>query len=129
MRVGIRPESANDPAVLEMLKCKSIQLIQVLTANGIALYDDCVYLWIKQLPDGRLFPKIQIDVVYGQELEYEFNIDGDYQNVRFKAFISQQTGRLKRNDIQKEQAHPILIQIDDIVQSHIVHSNDNDETD
>lgn len=113
MNVQIRPESADKPELLEMLKYSVTNMIKTLYANGIILQDNSVKIWIKEFNGHRYFPKIEFDA-NGQELQYDMTNDGMIREVHFKSFIHQQ-GKTKRHDINKQNAHSLLQEIDDIL--------------
>lgn len=113
MNVIIRSESAHRDDLMDMLKNKTIQIIQCLQNNNIMLPDNSIKIWIKQFADTQFYPKIEIDVD-NQELQYDVNHDGSIGEAHFKTFVK--NGSVyNRVDIDKMQAAPLLIRIDNLI--------------
>lgn len=113
MNILIRPESANRPDLMQMLKYTSAQMVLNIQNAGLTLPDGSVKIWIKEFSDTKLFPKVEFDH-NGQELQYDLSHDGEIQEVHFKTFITKD-GKRQRHDISKMNADPVLIRIDNII--------------
>ena len=116
MKVMIRPESAKEPKIMNMLQQTATRMINILYANGIELSDNSMKVWIKEF-DGRYYPKIEIDS-YDQELQYDLNADGEILETHFKSFKHTKSYH-KRVDLCKEEAHPVLAKIDTLLRPSI----------
>ncbi len=113
MNVVIRPESAQNPDLMTILKRTTEAIINKLAANNIHLADNSIKIWIKQFDETKFFPKIEFDY-NGEELQYDLNLDGTIREAHFKSFVHTPKG-VKRKDLEKEQANPFLINIDNCV--------------
>lgn len=113
MNVLIRPESADNQQIMQALQFKTTQILTLLHNKGINLPDNSVKIWIKEFSPTKLFPKIEFDV-NGQELQYDLTHDGEIQEAHFKSFI-RKNNKTVRHDIEKINADPLLIRIDNIV--------------
>ena len=122
MNVIIRPESATDrPDLMEMLKYTTTQIIITLYNNGVYLPDNSVRIWIKHFSGDKYYPKIEFDITH-EELQYDITHDGKIKESHFKSFNRTSTG-MRRADIGKEFAHPLLQQIDDIITEKIINAD------
>lgn len=113
MNVLIRPESANRPDLMQMLKFTTTQMILKLNSHGVTLPDNSVKIWIKEFSETKLFPKVEFDYE-GQELQYDLTHDGAIREAHFKSFVKR-NGSTVRHDIDKMAANPMLIRIDNII--------------
>ncbi len=113
MQIMIRPESADDPKLMPMLKFHSKEMVAKLLASGIEIPEGTVKIWIKRHRTGRMFPKVEFDAC-GQELQYDLTPEGEIKETHFKAFDNV-AGPIIRRNIDKSKAHPVLRQIDDIL--------------
>lgn len=109
----IRPQSADDPVLMPMLRYQAAQMVSILTAHDIDVPDGSVKIWLKPHRSGRLFPKIEFDAC-GQELQYDISPEGEIKEAHFKAFNTN-AGPIVRQNIDKTDAHPVLRQIDDVL--------------
>jgi hypothetical protein len=116
MRVLIKPASANHPDLMAKLQCITVSIINNLYKSGIWLPDDSINIWVKQYDENRVYLKIEFHVAINEELEYDLNKDGELNEVHFKSFAKQPNGKIKRCDHDKQDAHPLLAKIDDIIQ-------------
>lgn len=117
MNVLIRPETANRPDLMQMLQYRTTQILTLLHNKGVTLPNNSVKIWIKEFSENKLFPKIEFDI-NGQEMQYDLDHEGNIQEVHFKSFI-RQNGRTFRHDIDKTEADPLLIRIDNIVRYNV----------
>ena len=116
--IRTRPDTVNIPEVLEMLRFQASRMVVVLDYYGINLRDGAVCIWIKQFNynNGQIdyYPKIEFDY-NGQELQYDIDINtGRIKETYFKYFEHVGYG-VRRADIMKENADPLLQKIDDIL--------------
>lgn len=114
MTIFIRPQSANNPQMMQMLKYHAMRMVNILTAHGVDIPDGTVKIWLKEHRSGKLFPKIEFDAC-GQELQYDITNEGDIKETHFKAF-STYAGPVMRQNLEKEEANLALQQIDTILQ-------------
>lgn len=112
MNVQIRQSTADNSVLMDMLKRTATELLTTLHNNGINFDNNSVKIWIKEY-NKKLFPKIEFDV-QGEELQYDLTHDGAIREAHFKTFIHTNHGT-KRKDLEKKNANPLLIRIDNIL--------------
>lgn len=110
--VTVRSENKGTDDMIAMLQTKAIEMICKLRENGIKLKPNAVKIWVKNF-GNNFYPKIEFDVD-SQELQYDMRLNGTINEVHFKTFVTV-GDKTKRVDVLKENAHPILIAIDSII--------------
>ena len=113
MKIGIRPESANNPTLMIMLKRKTALMLDVLHANGIDLPDKAVKIWIKEFGADKYFPKIEFDH-NNQELQYDLTHEGEIREAHFKSFVKTDN-KTQRRDLDRKDADALLVRIDTLL--------------
>ena len=112
MEVIIRPETAKQDSLINMLQFEVTKMINKLQRFGYPLADRSVKIWVKEY-NSNFYPKIEFDV-QGQELQYDMTPDGEINEAHFKQFVKNE-GKTYRQDLNKENADPLLIRLDNII--------------
>ena len=117
--VKIRPYSATNEPIMNMLKCVTENTIRYLMSNDINLTNVRTFIWIKEY-ENIYFPKLEFDYA-GEELQYDISTDGRIiKEVHFKTFAYDNSlKKNKRIDIEKKDANVLLQKIDDLLRCGI----------
>ncbi len=113
MQVAIRPESANNPTLMNMLKYQTNIMLRKLHNNGINLPDKAVKIWIKEFGNDKYFPKIEFDH-NNQELQYDLTHEGEIREAHFKSFV-RNGNKTQRRDLDRNDADALLVRIDTLL--------------
>ena len=113
MQVAIRPESANHPQLMNMLKYQTNIMLRKLHDNGINLPDKAVKIWIKEFGNEKYFPKIEFDH-NNQELQYDLTHEGEIREAHFKSFV-RNGNKTQRRDLDRNDADALLVRIDTLL--------------
>lgn len=116
MYVEIRPISAKNDKLMQMLQYTANNMIMLLNAYGISLPDDCVKIWIKDYAGREFYPKIEFDIGR-QEIQYDITEDGFIREAHYKQFVGR-AGRCKRLDIARKDLNQKLLYIDTLIRQY-----------